>query len=71
MSASWTPDLTAGLAVEKIAPQVVVTAVLDALEAGKSEIVVDEFSRSVKASLHDDLDLLYPGIQAQFEARAA
>jgi NAD(P)-dependent dehydrogenase (short-subunit alcohol dehydrogenase family) len=64
-------DLTAGLNVEKIAPDVVVTAVLDALEAGESEVVVDEFSRNVKAALHDDLNLIYPGIEAQFEAVAA
>jgi NAD(P)-dependent dehydrogenase (short-subunit alcohol dehydrogenase family) len=64
-------DLTAGLDVEKIAPDVVVAAVLDALEAGESEVVVDEFSRSVKAALHDDLNLIYPGIEAEFEAAAA
>jgi NAD(P)-dependent dehydrogenase (short-subunit alcohol dehydrogenase family) len=64
-------DLTAGLDVEKIAPHEVVTAVLDALEAGESEVVVDEFSRSVKAALHDDLNLIYPGIEAQFEAAVA
>jgi NAD(P)-dependent dehydrogenase (short-subunit alcohol dehydrogenase family) len=64
-------DLTAGLEVEKLAPQTVVSAVLDALGAGASEVVVDEFSRAVKAALHDDLNLLYPGIQAQFEEAAA
>lgn len=64
-------DLTAGLDVEKIAPDVVVNAVLDALEAGESEVVVDEFSRTVKAALHDDLNLIYPGIEAEFEAAAA
>ena len=64
-------DLTAGFAVEKIAPPVVATAVLDALEAGESEVAVDEFSRNVKAALHDDLNLIYPGIAAQFEAAAA
>jgi NAD(P)-dependent dehydrogenase (short-subunit alcohol dehydrogenase family) len=64
-------DLTAGLEVDKIAPQVVVAAVLDALEADRAEVVVDEFSRTVKAALHDDLNLIYPGIQAQYEAAAA
>ena len=64
-------DLTAGFAVEKIAPHVVATAVLDALAAGQPEVAVDEFSRNVKAALHDDLNLLYPGIAAQFEAAAA
>jgi NAD(P)-dependent dehydrogenase (short-subunit alcohol dehydrogenase family) len=61
-------DLTSGFNVEKIAPQVVAAAVLDALEAGESEVAVDEFSRSVKAALHDDLNLIYPALEAQFEA---
>ena len=64
-------DLVAALDVEKIAPQVLVEAVLDALEAGESEVVVDEVSRKVKAALHDDQNLLYPSIEAQFQATAA
>jgi NAD(P)-dependent dehydrogenase (short-subunit alcohol dehydrogenase family) len=64
-------DLTAGFAVEKISRQAVATAVLDALENGESEVAVDEFSRNVKAALHDDLNLIYPAIEAQFEAAAA
>ena len=64
-------DLTAGMDIDKIAPQAVVTATLDALEADQEEVLVDEFSRTVKAALHDDLKLIYPGIQAQFEAAAA
>lgn len=63
-------DLTAPLDVEKIAPQVVATAVLDALEAGESEVAVDDFSRGIKAALHDDLNLIYPRIEAEFEAAA-
>jgi NAD(P)-dependent dehydrogenase (short-subunit alcohol dehydrogenase family) len=61
-------DLTAGLDTDKIPPAAVAAAALDALEAGASEAVVDEFSRAVKAGLHDDQHLLYPGIAAQFEA---
>ena len=64
-------DFTAALDVEKIAPQVVVSAVLDALANDEREVVVDEFSRSVKAALHDDLNLVYPSIEAQFQAAAA
>jgi hypothetical protein len=37
---------------------------------GRPESVVDEFSRSVKSALHDDLGLLYPGIAEQFNATA-
>jgi NAD(P)-dependent dehydrogenase (short-subunit alcohol dehydrogenase family) len=59
-------DLTAGADVEKIEPERVVASALDALEAGASEALVDDFSRTVKSSLHDDLGLLYPEIAAQF-----
>ena len=42
----------------------------DALEQGRPEAVVDEFSRIAKASLHDDQNLIYPGIADQFTAAA-
>jgi hypothetical protein len=35
-----------------------------------SEALVDELSANVKASLHDDLNLLYPGIEEQFNIAA-
>jgi short-subunit dehydrogenase len=63
-------DLTAGLDVDKIAPQAVATSALDALEHGQSEAIVDDFSASIKAGLHDDLNLIYPAIEAQFNAAA-
>jgi hypothetical protein len=31
---------------------------------------VDEFSRTAKAALHDDQNLIYPGIAEQFTAAA-
>ena len=61
-------DLTAGLQAEKLPPQTVARAALDALEAGQVEAVIDELSRSVKSALHDDQNLLYPGIEAEFVA---
>jgi len=61
-------DLTAGLDTDKIPPAAVAESALDAVEAGASEAVVDEFSRTIKAGLHNDQQLLYPGIQAQFDA---
>jgi NAD(P)-dependent dehydrogenase (short-subunit alcohol dehydrogenase family) len=63
-------DLTAGFEVDKIAPEVVVAAVLDGVESGAPEVVVDEWSRNVKAALHDDLNLIYPAIEAQFKSAA-
>jgi len=63
-------DLTAGLDIDKIAPQAVATSALDALEQGQPEAIVDDFSRAVKANLSDDQNLIYPGVKAQFEATA-
>jgi NAD(P)-dependent dehydrogenase (short-subunit alcohol dehydrogenase family) len=63
-------DLTAALPVDKIAPQAVAVAALDALEQGRPEAVVDELSRNVKAGLFDDQNLIYPGIADQFNATA-
>jgi NAD(P)-dependent dehydrogenase (short-subunit alcohol dehydrogenase family) len=59
-------DLTAGMDIEKIRPETVATSALDALERGETEAVVDEWSRTVKANLHDDHHLIYPGIEAEF-----
>jgi NAD(P)-dependent dehydrogenase (short-subunit alcohol dehydrogenase family) len=64
-------DLTAGLDTEKVAPQMVAAASLDALEADQPEALVDDFSRFVKSSLHDDQGLIYPGIEAQLAGAAA
>ena len=64
-------DLTATLPVEKIAPQAVATSALDALEEGRPEAIVDELSRTIKAGLHDDQNLIYPGVADQFNAVAA
>jgi NAD(P)-dependent dehydrogenase (short-subunit alcohol dehydrogenase family) len=61
-------DLTAGLDIDKIAPAAVAESVLDVLEAGASEAVVDEGSRAIKSRLHDDQQLIYPDIEAEFEA---
>jgi NAD(P)-dependent dehydrogenase (short-subunit alcohol dehydrogenase family) len=63
-------DLTAGLDIEKIRPETVAASALDALERGDVEAVVDEWSRTVKANLHDDHSLIYPGIEEQFAAVA-
>jgi NAD(P)-dependent dehydrogenase (short-subunit alcohol dehydrogenase family) len=64
-------DLTAGLEGDKIAPGLVATAALEALQAGAPEAIVDEFSRAVKAGLSDDQNLIYPGIREQFAVAAA
>jgi NAD(P)-dependent dehydrogenase (short-subunit alcohol dehydrogenase family) len=61
-------DLTAGLDVEKIAPAAVAVSALDTLEAGGAEAIVDEWSRNVKAGLSDDHNLIYPGVEEEFNA---
>ncbi|MEU0072879.1 hypothetical protein ABZ027_25510 [Streptomyces sp. NPDC006332] len=57
--------------VAKTPPADVARSALDALEAGRSEAIIDEISRNVKSTLHDDLALLYPAIEAQFAAQLA
>lgn len=55
-------DLTAGLEDDKIAPESVAAAALDALEAGGPEAFGGDFSRSVKSMLNEDQNLIHPGI---------
>ena len=72
----WFPDFAAavelarsqtraaGLAdVPKDSPESVARQVLDAVEAGQVEVLADERSRTVKASLSRDHELIYPSIQ--------
>jgi NAD(P)-dependent dehydrogenase (short-subunit alcohol dehydrogenase family) len=64
-------DLIAEVEAEKLDPRVVAVSAFDALEAGESEVAVDERSRQVKAGLSEDQRLIYPGIEEQFAAAAA
>jgi NAD(P)-dependent dehydrogenase (short-subunit alcohol dehydrogenase family) len=64
-------DLIASFEVEKIAPREVAIAAFDGLEAGAPEVLVDERTREVKAGLSDDQNLIYPGIEAEFNATVA
>lgn len=64
-------DLAARVPGEKVAPNAVAAAALDALAAGEPEAIVDERSRDVKDQLSDDLGLIYPALQADFDAAAA
>ncbi len=59
-------DLAAEFDVPKLAPQHVAEAILAGVAAGEAEVIVDEISQGVKASLPDDQRLLYPGIEAQY-----
>lgn len=48
-------DMASGLALPKVKPAEVVRQALDALEEGRSEVLVDEMSRQVKAGLSADI----------------
>ncbi len=49
--------------VPKISPESVARQICDAVEAGQAEVLADERSRFVKASLARDQELIYPPIQ--------
>ena len=61
-------DLAADIVADKVAPDVVARAALDALEAGQSEVLVDDFTRNIKAGLSDDQNLIYPQVAENFAA---
>lgn len=64
-------DLTDGLEGDKVAPGLVASAALDALARGDAEAIVDDFSRTVKAGLSDDQNLIYPSLRERFVAAAS
>ena len=64
-------DLIASFDVDKIQPNLVPTAAFDALEAGETEALVDDWTREVKSGLSDDQNLIYPGVEEQFDAAIA
>jgi len=61
-------DMAAGLDVPKISPESVAVQVFDAVEAGQVEVLADERTRSVKASLPRDHELIYPPIQELWDS---
>lgn len=64
-------DLIAEVQAEKLDPSVVPAAALDGLEAGESEVAVDQMSREIKAGLSDDLKLIYPTVEEGYLAQVA
>jgi NAD(P)-dependent dehydrogenase (short-subunit alcohol dehydrogenase family) len=61
-------DMAAGLDVPKISPESVAVQVFDAVEAGQVEVLADERTRSVKASLPRDHELIYPPIEELWDS---
>jgi NAD(P)-dependent dehydrogenase (short-subunit alcohol dehydrogenase family) len=60
--------LTADISLPKHPPAAVATAILDAVEDGVEELLVDERTRQMKAALPRDQDLIYPEVESQFRA---
>jgi NAD(P)-dependent dehydrogenase (short-subunit alcohol dehydrogenase family) len=56
-------DMAALVDAPKISPESVAGQVFDAVEAGQIEVLADERTRTVKASLSRDHELIYPPIQ--------
>jgi NAD(P)-dependent dehydrogenase (short-subunit alcohol dehydrogenase family) len=61
-------DMAAGLDVPKISPESVATQAFDAVEAGQIEVLADERSKTIKAQLSRDHELIYPPIQEFWDA---
>jgi NAD(P)-dependent dehydrogenase (short-subunit alcohol dehydrogenase family) len=56
-------DMAALVDAPKISPEAVAAQVFDAVEAGRVEVLADERTRTVKASLSRDHELIYPPVQ--------
>jgi hypothetical protein len=52
----------------KISPESVARQAFDAVEAGQVEVLADERSRFVRASLPRDHELIYPPVQEFWDA---
>jgi NAD(P)-dependent dehydrogenase (short-subunit alcohol dehydrogenase family) len=63
--------MAAGTDAPKISPESVAQQAFDAVEAGQIEVLADERSRFVKASLSRDHELIYPPIQEFWDAAVA
>jgi NAD(P)-dependent dehydrogenase (short-subunit alcohol dehydrogenase family) len=61
-------DMAAMTSAPKDSPESVVQQALDAVEAGQVEVLADERSRFVKASLPRDHELIYPPVQEFWDA---
>jgi NAD(P)-dependent dehydrogenase (short-subunit alcohol dehydrogenase family) len=64
-------DMAAGLDVPKVSPEAVAQQAFDAVEAGQIEVLADERSRFVKASLSRDHELIYPPVQEFWDGAIA
>ena len=61
-------DMAALVDAPKISPQSVARQICDAIEAGQVEVLADERTRFVKASLPRDHELIYPPVQELWDS---
>jgi NAD(P)-dependent dehydrogenase (short-subunit alcohol dehydrogenase family) len=61
-------DMTATVDAPKLSPESVAQQVFDAVETGQVEVLADERSRYVKASLARDQELIYPPVQQAWDS---
>jgi short-subunit dehydrogenase len=61
-------DTATGTGAPKMSPESVPRQACDAIEAGDREVLADERSRFVKASLSRDHDLVYPAFREFWES---
>lgn len=56
-------DMAARITEPKISPEEVVSQTLDAIEAGRTEVLADDVSRDVRAALSAGVEALYPSLR--------
>jgi NAD(P)-dependent dehydrogenase (short-subunit alcohol dehydrogenase family) len=61
-------DMAALADAPKISPESVARQAFDAVEAGRIEVLADERTRFVKASLPRDHELIYPPVEEFWDA---
>jgi NAD(P)-dependent dehydrogenase (short-subunit alcohol dehydrogenase family) len=64
-------SLAAGFNVAKHPPRYVADRVIDAVETGTEEVLIDERTRATKAALPHDLEQIYPTVELQYQATLA
>jgi NAD(P)-dependent dehydrogenase (short-subunit alcohol dehydrogenase family) len=63
-------EMATAIDLPKVSPQSVVEQTLQAVEAGEEEVLTDDRTRSVKASLADDQSAIYPAQQVLWDSHA-
>src|SRR5215813_4186152 len=61
-------DMAALVDAPKVSPESVAQQVFDAVEAGRIEVLADERTRTIKAQLSGDQELIYPPVQEFWDA---